>query len=94
MIERILSLATIDLIAGTRAAFGFGLGLLLAGRFTQEERRTYGWTLAAVGALTTIPLAWEVLSGKSGGTVSEERFVKAERKFDDYARTVDAEDIA
>ena len=47
MIERRLSLPTIDLIAGTRAAFGIGIGLLLAERFTKEHRRAYGWTLVA-----------------------------------------------
>jgi hypothetical protein len=57
MRERSLSLPTIGLIAGTRAALGLGLGLLLAGRLTPAQRRAAGWALFAVGALSTIPLA-------------------------------------
>jgi hypothetical protein len=52
------------LVAGTRAALGMGLGLLLADRLNDQQRRAVGWTLFVVGALTTIPLAMEVL-GKS-----------------------------
>jgi hypothetical protein len=49
------------LVAGTRAALGAGLGLLLAGRLREGSRRAVGWTLVAVGALSTIPLALEIL---------------------------------
>jgi hypothetical protein len=49
------------LIGGTRAALGAGLGLLLADRLTQEQRRAIGWTLFLVGVVTTIPLAFEVV---------------------------------
>ena len=38
-----------------------GVGLLLAPRFSDEARRAVGWTLALVGAVTTVPLAFEVL---------------------------------
>jgi hypothetical protein len=48
------------LIAGTRAALGLGLGLLLANRLTAQERRGAGWALFLVGVVTTIPLAIEV----------------------------------
>ena len=51
------------LIAGTRAALGAGIGLLVADRLSREQRRAVGWTLVAVGAITTIPLAAEVLFG-------------------------------
>ncbi len=50
------------LIAGTRVALGAGLGLLLSGRLPPSQRRAVGWTLSLFGALTTIPLAVEVLS--------------------------------
>jgi len=64
MRERQVTLPTIGLIAGTRVALGAGIGLLLAGRLTPEQRRAAGWALLAVGALTTIPLAVEVLGGR------------------------------
>ena len=51
----------LGLIAGTRAMAGVGLGLLLADCLPAEQRRAVGWTLLLVGALTTIPLAFEVL---------------------------------
>jgi hypothetical protein len=69
MRERQITLPTIGLIAGTRVALGLGLGLLLANRLTAEQRKAAGWGLLAVGALTTIPLALEVLGsrGTAGG---------------------------
>ena len=33
------------------------MGLLLADRLSKEQRKNIGWTLVAVGVLTTIPLA-------------------------------------
>jgi hypothetical protein len=63
MIRRTISLPELGLIAGTRAMAGVGIGLLLANRLNPERRRAIGWTLLAVGALTTIPLAAEVFLG-------------------------------
>ena len=59
--RKTISLPEIGLIAGTRAALGAGIGLLLADRLSREQRHTIGWTLVAVGALSTIPLAAHVL---------------------------------
>lgn len=61
MRERHVNLPTIGLIAGTRVALGIGIGLLLADRLTPEQRRAAGFALVGFGALTTIPLALEVL---------------------------------
>jgi hypothetical protein len=61
MIARKVTLPELALIAGTRAALGAGIGLLLADRLNDEQRRAVGWTLLAVGAITTIPLAAEVV---------------------------------
>ena len=61
MRETRISLPELGMIAGTRAALGAGLGLLLADRFPQAQRRAVGWTLLIFGALSTIPLAFEVL---------------------------------
>ena len=54
MRARQVTFPTIALIAGTRAALGIGLGLLLASRLSPEQRRAAGWALFAVGALSTI----------------------------------------
>jgi hypothetical protein len=48
-------------VVGTRAALGFGLGLLLADRIPEPRRRALGMTLVAIGAITTIPAAISVL---------------------------------
>lgn len=55
-----LTVPEIGLIAGTRAAAGAGLALLLSNRLNPEQRRAVGWTLLAVGIATTIPLVVQV----------------------------------
>jgi hypothetical protein len=42
---------------------GVGIALLLSEKMSCEQRPAIGWTLVAVGALTTIPLALQLLSG-------------------------------
>ena len=68
MKERTLTMPEIMLIAGTRIALGAGIGLLLADKLNEDNRKGAGWALLAVGVLTTIPLVMNVL-GKS--SVSE-----------------------
>jgi len=60
-----LTVPEIGLIAGTRAAAGAGLALLLCNRLNPDQRRAVGWTLLAVGIATTIPLVAQVF-GKPG----------------------------
>ncbi len=60
-----LTLPEIALLAGTRAALGAGVGLLLADKLNPEQRQAVGWTLCAVGLLTTIPLAAEVFGKRN-----------------------------
>lgn len=60
MKERILTIPELILIAGTRVALGVGIGLLLADKLTDNERRAAGWALVGVGALTTVPLVMDV----------------------------------
>ena len=43
-------------MAGTRAALGAGLGLVLADKFSRGKRKGVGWSLLTFGAVTTIPL--------------------------------------
>ena len=59
--ERKVTLPELALIAGTRVVLGAGLGLLFTHKLNSKERKAVGWTLFLVGALTTIPLALEVL---------------------------------
>ena len=62
MKERVLTIPELILIAGTRVALGVGIGLLLADKLTDNERRAAGWALVGVGALTTVPLAMNVFA--------------------------------
>jgi hypothetical protein len=57
----------LGLIAATRGALGFGLGLLLADRFADDQRKTLGWTLLMLGVLSTFPLAADVLGRRLSG---------------------------
>jgi hypothetical protein len=59
-----LSIPEVGLIAGTRAALGAGVALLLADRLNIDQRRAVGWTLLAVGALTTVPIAVQFLRSR------------------------------
>src|SRR5262245_42738926 len=73
MRETRLTMPELALIGGTRVALGAGLGLLLADRLEYPQRRAIGWTLLAIGALTTIPLAFEVLGRRSRLATFESR---------------------
>jgi hypothetical protein len=55
------TLPELALIAGTRGALGAGIALLLADKLTDEQRKSIGWTLLLLGAVTTLPLAMAVL---------------------------------
>lgn len=44
-------------VAATRAMLGVGVGLLAGRSMPERVRRPLGWSLVAVGALSTIPLA-------------------------------------
>jgi hypothetical protein len=48
-------------MAATRAAAGAGIGLLLADHLDKDQRKAVGWTLLAVGVISTIPIAIELL---------------------------------
>jgi hypothetical protein len=64
--EHPLTIPEIMLIGGTRVALGAGLALLLTDRLNPEQRRAVGWTLFLVGAVSTVPLALNVLGKRSG----------------------------
>ena len=56
-----LRIPEIGFIAGTRAALGAGLGLLLAGKLDRRQRNKVGWMLLTIGAVTTIPVVVNVV---------------------------------
>jgi hypothetical protein len=55
-----LSIPELAFVAATRGMAGVGIGLLLAGCLGVQQRKRVGWSLLAVGALTTVPIAREV----------------------------------
>ena len=55
--ERSITLPELILIAGTRAAIGVGVGLLLKEKLNKDQRRGAGLALVILGGLSTIPLA-------------------------------------
>jgi hypothetical protein len=81
MRETRITLPELALVAGTRAALGAGLGLLLADRLPRDQRRAVGWTLFLVGALSTIPLALEVFGGQRVSASGQGSAWETERHF-------------
>jgi EamA domain-containing membrane protein RarD len=61
MKKHVVTVPEVGLIAMTRAMLGAGIGLLVSEKLTPEHRRAIGWTLVAIGVVTTVPLAMEVL---------------------------------
>ena len=61
-----LSIPELALIAGTRAALGAGVGLLVADRLSDDQRRAVGWTLVGIGVITTIPIAVQLFNSANG----------------------------
>jgi len=57
-----LTLPEIALIAGTRVMLGAGVALLLADKLNDDRRKTLGWTLLTIGAVSTVPLVATVMS--------------------------------
>ena len=51
-----LRVPEIGFIAGTRAALGAGIGLLLADRLNRRQRRKVGRVLLTIGVATTAPI--------------------------------------
>jgi hypothetical protein len=73
----------IALVLGTRAALGIGFGMLLARRFSDEARRSIGWTLLLAGGFSAAvqasalfgrprPLHMKFGSGRNGNGSSHD----------------------
>ena len=63
--ERSITLPELILIAGTRAAIGVGVGLLVKEKLNKDQRRGAGLALVILGGLSTIPLALGFFSKKN-----------------------------
>jgi hypothetical protein len=59
-----VSLPELALIVGTRAIGAAGVALLLTDKLPKDSRKAIGWTLALVGAVTTVPLAISLFGRK------------------------------
>ena len=55
-----LNIPQIVLIGVTRGMIGLGAGLLLADQLKRDRRKSVGWALLSIGALSTIPIALKV----------------------------------
>ena len=60
-----IALPEMAIVAATRGMAGAGIGLLVSDFLRPETRRTLGWTLLSIGALSTIPIAL-TLFGRRG----------------------------
>ena len=76
-----LSIPEIALIGGTRAALGAGVALLLADRLSSEQRKAVGWTLFAIGAITTIPIGIQVIRGRQEQYDGEDEGAEYQRRL-------------
>ena len=61
-----VSVPEMAFVGATRGMAGAGVGLLLSDFIPRDTRKAVGWTLLAIGALTTIPIALTVI-GRAGG---------------------------
>jgi hypothetical protein len=67
MNKLVLNLPTLAFIAATRGLLGAGIGLLASGKLSKKKRREVGMTLAAIGAVATIPAIFAVVRGRNEG---------------------------
>jgi len=58
-----LNVPTFGFVVATRAALGVGIGLLLASRLPEPQRKIVGKSLVAIGAATTIPALFALKRG-------------------------------
>jgi hypothetical protein len=65
-----MTVPEVAMVLGTRAALGIGFGLVLANRFTEQQRRAIGGTLLLVGAFAGAVLASELFGKPRSFTMS------------------------
>jgi len=64
-----IALPEMAIVAATRGMAGAGVGLLVSEYLRPETRRTVGWTLLAIGALSTIPIAMTLFGRRNDAEV-------------------------
>ena len=64
-----IALPEMAIVAATRGMAGAGVGLLVSEYLRPETRRTVGWTLLAIGALSTIPIAMTLFGNRDAADV-------------------------
>lgn len=52
-----ITLPELAFVAATRGMAGLGIGFLLSDYLKPDTRRAVGWTLFAIGGLSTVPIA-------------------------------------
>jgi len=57
-----LTIPELGMIVGTRAMIGAGIAFLLSGHLSLDQRKAVGWTLFLVGAVSSLPLGFELLA--------------------------------
>jgi hypothetical protein len=62
-----VTLPELIFIAATRGAIGVGIGLMLANRLTERQRKAIGLPLFIGGVLSTIPIALHVFGKRAEG---------------------------
>ena len=62
-----ISIPELALIAGTRAALGAGIALILGEQLSKEQKKAVGWTLLLVGVVTTVPIMAIVIGNRVKG---------------------------
>ena len=62
MKKHAVTVPEVALIAATRAMLGAGIAFLVSDKLAPAQRKAIGWTLVAVGVVTTIPIAVELLN--------------------------------
>ena len=60
------------IVAATRGMAGLGAGLLISSLLTPNTRRTLGWTLLAIGAVSTVPILMALTGKRDGARESPE----------------------
>jgi hypothetical protein len=63
--QKTVPLWELGIIAATRGALGFGVGLLVADKLGTKRRKTLGWSLLLTGLASTIPIALHVFGRKT-----------------------------
>lgn len=67
MLEKKVMTPELILLAVTRVALGFGVGLLVSRAMNNDERKAAGIALTVMGAITTVPLAIKFAQQRRGG---------------------------